>query len=159
MEFTEGLGSDAQWQTLARPGYFGKRKADILAGYEQEFGKDNWRLAWIVQGSIFDLERILMLYEDGYYHYLKQRTDLLDTLVAEAADVYEDAPSNVQCGLDYTAQESNINHFQDISLRRVVARLGCSFEGSHARNARAQRTTLTGRSTLSSPGVDPSTRA
>jgi hypothetical protein len=40
-----------EWRTVNRPGYFGRRRDEIIAGYNREHGEGDWRLAWIADCS------------------------------------------------------------------------------------------------------------
>lgn len=72
-----------------------------------------------------------MLYEDAYYFYLADHAEMLDQLARDARDVYDDDPRDVDSGLDYEVQTTTRNHYQDIAIRRVMARHGRRFEGAH----------------------------
>lgn len=118
-----------QWETLERPGYFGARRDAIHDDLDARYGADGWRLAWIVDGHAFTREQMTMFYEDSYFAFLSGETEILEQLLREAYDVYDDQPSNVLSGFDYTAQETDRTHVQDIAIRRVVSRLGRVFSG------------------------------
>lgn len=118
-----------QWRTIKRPGYFGKQRDELRRGYDKTYGKNNWRIAWLVNKRIFSKEEILLLYEDSYYNFLKKHPKVLSQLINEARDVYDDAVSNVKYQLDYSKQETNRTHYQDIAIRRCVVRFGLRFEG------------------------------
>ncbi len=125
----DGDMTDTQWVTIERPGYFGARRDAVHADLDARHGPENWRLAWIVDGEPFSREQMTMLYEDSYFAFLSRETDILEQLLREACDVYDDQPSNVHSGLDYAIQETDRTHVQDIAIRRVVARLGRVFSG------------------------------
>lgn len=114
---------------IGRPGYLGKRRNDVLLNCDLLYGKNKWDFVWKVNEYFFPLQGALLLYEDAYYnHFLKNPEDL-EWLVKEASDVYDDSPTNVNSGLDYTKQETNMNHFQDIAVRRCLVRFGKWFKG------------------------------
>lgn len=119
------------WQTLAgvRPGYFGKRRDEIEAGYNEQYGDGAWRLAWQVGPIAVPRLAALMLYEDGYQQFLQDQPEIRRQLVEEAADIYDDQPSNVEAGFDYQHQETNVNHLHDIAIRRALLRCGEWFQG------------------------------
>jgi hypothetical protein len=77
------------------------------------------------------------VYGLAYYLHLQKRADLLDWLVRDARDVYDDAPSNVASGLDYSVQETERTHLQDVALRWSVLLHGCTFQGSELVQIRA----------------------
>lgn len=118
------------WRIVERPGYFGKKRDQIQAGYDERYGKDNWRIAWQIGALVVERSAALMLYEDGYYHHLQSNPELLEELLVCASDVYDDAPSNVQAGFSYEHQETAVNHLHDVAIRRAVLRLGRWFKGS-----------------------------
>lgn len=118
------------WETVERPGYFGERRDALHASFDQRYGVDGWRLAWQVGPGEVDWLAMTMLYEDAYFGFLQAGPDVLATLCAEASDVYDDAISNLASGLDYSAQETDRTHVQDIAIRRAVIRLGRRFEGA-----------------------------
>ena len=118
-----------EWIFVERPGYFGAHRAERHQKYDRLFGAGKWRLAWSVRGYPFSRAQMTMLYEDAYFVFLSQNEDVLEQLLAEASDVYDDAITNMKCGLDYDKQETERTHVQDIAIRRVVSRLGRVFDG------------------------------
>jgi len=120
------------WETIGRPGHFGKKRDEILAGYDIEHGKDNWRIVW----KWGEKENILLpwieacyIYEDSYFADSFVREGLWRELQKDAKDVFDHEESDVESGLDYKVQNSNATHMQDISIRRVFNRRGWAFEG------------------------------
>jgi hypothetical protein len=110
------------WETVGRPGHAGKERAERRRAYDELYGPGRWRITW-------ELGDPTVLYEDAYFAYLSQRADLLERLLADAREVYDDAESNVDSGLDYSRQETNQTHLQDIAIRRCLVRLGRVFRG------------------------------
>jgi hypothetical protein len=118
-----------EWRQIERPGYFGRRRQERYQEYDAQYGPGNWRLTWQIGERMGGFDEVVILYEDAYVLYLCQRIDLLERLINEAREVYDDAPSNVLSGLDYTRQETSRTHIQDIALRRSLVRLGRRFAG------------------------------
>lgn len=118
------------WQRMDRPSYFGKHRDEIEQNYNYKYGKANWKIVWDLPDGLSSFDRAIQLYEDAYYDYLKTNKKLLDSLCNEASEVYDNAVSNVDCGESYHAQENNSNHYQDISVRKSVFRLGRKFNGT-----------------------------
>ena len=58
----------------------------------------------------------------AYRVFLRDRPALVRFLVATCGNVYDDRPSNV-FDADYEQPDTDLNHYQDISVRRVVAEL------------------------------------
>ncbi len=68
-------------------------------------------------------------YERSYDAFFDEHPEVLDQL-EPFADVYDDAESNVDSGLDYSLQETDCTHVQDIAIRRCMAERGRQFKGS-----------------------------
>jgi hypothetical protein len=117
------------WEIVTRPGYFGARRDSIEASWDSTYGPDNWTLGWVVGEIVVSRVGMNMLYEDAYFAYLEANPDIVDTLTSQAYEVYDDAVTNVASGLDYTAQETDRTHVQDIAIRRALVRLGRAFHG------------------------------
>lgn len=163
------------WRDIERPGYFGRRRDQIMLGYDAKYGAGNWRLAWFMPGYVsscamstntpgvlcgasathtcssgntcnahksscckpiapaadiaLEFEQACkVFYEESYQRYLQDRLDDLD-FICEFTECMDNSPTNVQSGLDYTAQEAYSTHIQDIAVRNVLHRLGRSFTG------------------------------
>lgn len=117
------------WKTLDRPGFFGRKRDEVVRGYNECFGEGNWRIMWTWNDELIPKDLAYHLYEDGYYADSFRREDLWRELIATASEVYDHQPSDVQSGLDYLVQNSHSTHLQDISIRRVVVRRGWRFQG------------------------------
>lgn len=100
---------------------FGRDK--LYAGFDEQYGRGNWLPAHFFDGRAVSRYQGYLEYEDAYYHFLKDRSDIRAWIQNAASEVYDLDPSNVQSGLDYTAQECAATHLQDISVRRVLTRL------------------------------------
>ena len=143
-----------EWVTGGRSGYLGRRRNERYQRWNIEFGKDGWRLAWKMGEIYVDLHGACVLYEDGYYQFLIANPDVLDQLLSEASNVYDDEPSNVESGFDYTKQETQRTHLQDIAIRRCILRMGKCFRGEELIQIRDERGTHPLSITLS-PGRVP----
>ena len=119
------------WVTVGRPGYFGRRRDEKVAGYDAKYGKGNWRLAWrradSREGMAF-VEACVHFYEKSYLDYLSKRPDDID-FICSFGECIDNALSNIQSGTYYGNQESYSTHIQDIAIRNVLAHLGRKFEG------------------------------
>jgi ADP-ribose pyrophosphatase YjhB (NUDIX family) len=120
-----------EWQIMGSPGYAGTGKAARDADRDRLYGPGNWRTAFRWGEGLVDRDTALQLYEDAYYAHFSTHPAVLDGLCAAACDVYDNAQSNVNSGCDYSAQETNATHLQDIAIRRCVLRLGRTFDGDH----------------------------
>jgi len=118
-----------EWKTKERLEYLGKKRDDKCAEWNALYGEGNWRLVHVFGGAVLDFLGVCAVYEDAYFEFFKDNPNILQQLVAEASDVWDDAESNVQSGFDYLKQETGRTHIQDIAIRRSVARRGCCFQG------------------------------
>lgn len=119
----------SEWMRIGRPGALGSRKQEILANYDKLYGKDKWRLAWDIRGTSIDTPNALELYEQAYFHYFDRHSKELEWIADNFENVYDNNPSNVHSGLDYSIQEFGGNHYQDIAIRRALVHQGLRFEG------------------------------
>lgn len=127
------------WKTIERPGYFGDKRNELHTKWNNEFGKDNWKLVWQWGALVLERPEALQVYEDGYYEFLKSNPETLDWLVTTASDVYDTAPSNVAAKFDYTIQETPNNHLHDIAIRRALMRTGNWFKGNTLLEVRSKK--------------------
>src|SRR3989344_6085847 len=119
-----------EWHRVGRPKALGSRKQGVIQNWNNFYGKDNWRVGWVFNGSILGINRALAVYEQAYVEYFNQHPEELRWIAENYEDVYDNHPSNVQSGLNYNIQEFGGNHFQDIAIRRVMARNGLQFTGT-----------------------------
>lgn len=135
------ITSEQDWLIiLGELGLFGRGKQAVFDRLDERFGTGNWAPRWYIDGKIEDKAGAIQHYEDGYFHFLQNKPDVLEWLVKTASDVYDNAESNVQSGLDYAVQETDATHLQDIAVRRVLQRLGRTFEGDHYVQIRGHET-------------------
>ena len=120
-----------EWKLVdnTSPGYVGKRRNDLWAERDAKYGKRNWQTIWLVGDNYLEYEEACRLYEDAYFEYFKKRPELLEYLLEVASDVYDDDPSNVESGLDYSKRGDLRTHIQDIAIRNCVKRFGREFRG------------------------------
>jgi hypothetical protein len=120
-----------EWKLVdnTSPGYLGKRRNEFWAKRDAQYGKGNWQTIWLVAGNYLEYAEACLLYEDAYYEYFKQRPELLEYLLEVASDVYDDDPTNVEAGFDYSKRGDVRTHIQDIAIRNCVKRFGRQFKG------------------------------
>lgn len=119
-----------EWKGMGRVGYLGKTRDAQFADWDARFGKGMWRLAWRVGDSTLWFPNMCAAYESSFLLFFQRNPDVLDELVRVARDVYDDAPTNVNSGMDYSIQETNRTHIQDIAIRRAVRRSRRAFKGT-----------------------------
>lgn len=142
------------WRTVGCPGYLGKHRDEKFQEWNERYGTDNWRLVWEVNGNQIDFLGVCAIYEDAYFEFLLCNPDVLNQLVDEAKEVYDDEISNINSGLDYQIQETGRTHVQDIAIRNCLVRLGTWFGGRELVRIRQEKGTHPLSTTLS-PGRVP----
>ncbi|MBI4121194.1 MAG: hypothetical protein HY457_02990 [Parcubacteria group bacterium] len=121
---------DDGWVTVERqPGYLGKHREETHARWAKKYGPGNWRIMWQLGEHTIGFLGVCALYEDAYFKFLEDHPDILAQLIAGAREVYDDEPSNVDSGLDYSVQETKRTHIQDIAIRRCLVRMALWFKG------------------------------
>jgi len=117
------------WQTIERPGYFGKRRNALEALWNEQHGEGNWRLVWEFGNVILPkIDYLEQVYTTAYYEHLKNCPQDLEWLTG-FKDVWDTAESNVEAVFDFSHQETPGNHYHDIAIRRAMAMLGEWFKG------------------------------
>ena len=117
------------WVKVNRPGYFGRRRDEIVLALDTDYGKGNWRLVWSL--GEYDLEfedACILFYEWSYYVWLVDRPEEVDN-ICSYGECIDNAMSNIQSGTDYTKQEAYSTHIQDIAVRNCLKILLRKFEG------------------------------
>jgi hypothetical protein len=110
------------WVAVGLPGFSGDEKARRGALLDERFGADGWRLAHVVRGRIVPPSEAIVEYEAAYRAYLRASRPLVRFLVQACGNVYDNAVSNVWDD-EYLQPHTSSNHYQDISVRRVIAEL------------------------------------
>jgi len=110
------------WIPVGVPGYAGDAKARWRAVLDDRFGADGWRLAHVVRGRVVSRFEAIVEYEAAYDQFLRARPALVAFLIEVCGNVYDDSVGNVHDD-DYDQPHTAMNHYQDISVRRVIAGL------------------------------------
>ena len=110
------------WVPVGVPGFSGAAKAHRSAVLDARFGADAWRFAHVVRGSVVPAHVAIAEYEAAYRHFLRAQPALVTFLTRACGNVYDDNVTNVHDD-DYVQPHTAMNHYQDISVRRVVAEL------------------------------------
>lgn len=117
------------WKNHVRPGYFGGKRDAIIAQLNADHGTTGWRLAWVVNEQSYSFEQACKrFYEESYFQWLSRLPKFIDE-ICSYGECYDNHPSNIGSGLDYTIQESYSTHIQDIAVRNVIHLLDRKFEG------------------------------
>jgi hypothetical protein len=110
------------WIPIGLPGFQGDTKARRRELLDGRFGADGWRIGHVVRGRVVPPSVAILEYEQAYRVFLRANPPLVRFLVATCGNVYDDKPSNV-FDSEYEQPDTELNHYQDISVRRVVAEL------------------------------------
>ena len=110
------------WIPVGTPGFAGDAKTRWRATLDERFGADGWRFAHVVRGQVVATDVAIAEYEASYRRYLRDRPALVGFLVETCGNVYDYAVDNVHDD-DYVQPHTPMNHYQDISVRRVIAEL------------------------------------
>mgnify|MGYP003289006675 CR=1 FL=1 len=110
------------WIPVGSPGFAGEAKQRWRTMLDGRFGVDGWRIGHIVRGEIVPAAVAIAEYEASYRRYLRDRPSLVRFLVETCGNVYDYAVENVWDD-DYDQPHTPMNHYQDISVRRVIAEL------------------------------------
>ena len=110
------------WIPVGAPGFSGASKAERTATLDARFGADGWRWAHVVRGRVVGVAEAIVEYEEAYRRFLRDTPSLVRFLVERCGNVYDTEPSNVH-DAEYLQPHTSMNHYQDISVRRVIAEL------------------------------------
>jgi hypothetical protein len=110
------------WIVVGLPGFAGEEKARRRELLDARFGADGWRLGHVVRGRVLPQEQAILEYEAAYRAFLRASRPLVAFLVEQCGNVYDNAVSNVWDDA-YEQPHTASNHYQDISVRRVIAEL------------------------------------
>jgi len=112
----------AVWIPVGSPGFSGAAKASRKEALDRRFGADGWRYAHVVRGAVVPVSLAIAEYEEAYRRFLRDRPALVEFLSIDCGNVYDYAVDNVYDD-DYDQPSTPMNHYQDISVRRVMAEL------------------------------------
>ena len=110
------------WIAVGLPGFAGDAKAARQAVLDTRFGADGWRLGHVVRGRIVSPTEAIGEYEASYRAFLRANRPLVAFLAEHCGNVYDNAVANVFDDA-YAQPHTTSNHYQDISVRRVMAEL------------------------------------
>jgi hypothetical protein len=110
------------WIPVGTPGFSGAAKHARQQLLDERFGADGWRFAHVVRGEVVSFAEAIREYEAAYDRYLRRHPELVTFLVEQCGNVYDSDVSNVH-DHQYEQPHTSMNHYQDISVRRVIASL------------------------------------
>ena len=110
------------WIAVGVPGFAGAEKARRQQLLNERFGTDGWRYGHYVRGEIVPPSIAIAEYEESYRQFLRSNPSLVEFLVTACGNVYDWGVANVHDD-EYEQPHTEMNHYQDISVRRVIAEL------------------------------------
>jgi hypothetical protein len=113
---------EGTWLPVGAPGFSGPARDERRAALDGRYGPDGWRFAHVVRGTVVPVAVAIRDYEASYRRYLRDRPALVAFLVTVCGNVYDFDVANVLDD-DYDQPRAGMNHYQDVSVRRVIAEL------------------------------------
>ena len=110
------------WVAIGVPGFAGAEKERRQQFLDGRFGTDGWRYGHYVRGEIVPPAVAILEYEESYRQFLRRNPALVEFLVTVCGNVYDWGVANVHDDA-YEQPHTEMNHYQDISVRRVIAEL------------------------------------
>jgi len=138
---------ESEWETIARPGWFGENRDQILAEYDQKYGRGNWRIRHKLGSRVLDFNQAINLYELSYeldFNHPDRRCRW-NYLIKNACDVWTEKLSDVKSGKNYAVQKAPAAHYEDIAIRRILAKYDLKFQGKEFIRIRADSEDLVGK--------------
>jgi hypothetical protein len=110
------------WLPVGSPGFAGPEKPRWKTLLDERFTSSGWRFAHVMRGKVVPVSVAILEYESSYRRYLHDRPALVRFLATACGNVYDFAVGNVEED-DYDQPDTEMNHYQDISVRKVMAEL------------------------------------
>lgn len=110
------------WLPVGLPGHAGDKKSAWQKALDERYGPGLWRIGHYVRGRIVSPVEAIREYEQGYRVHLHHHPEIVKFLVTHCGNVYDDNPTNVH-DHSYQQPHTRLNHYQDISIRRVISEL------------------------------------
>ena len=130
------------WIPVGSPGFAGPDEGTLASTPRRADSRsDGWRFGHVVRGAVVPVPVAIREYEASYRRYLRDRPALVQFLATACGNVYDFDVANVHDD-DYEQPHTEMNHYQDISVRRVDvrARRRPGLAGHHAtRRSRSSR--------------------
>ena len=111
------------WIPVGVPGYAGDAKARWRAVLDDRFGADGWRLAHVVRGRVVSRSEAIVEYEAAYDHFLRDAAGPGRVPHRGLRQRLRRQRRATSTTTTTTSPHTAMNHYQDISVRRVIAGL------------------------------------
>jgi hypothetical protein len=110
------------WLPVGLPGFAGPEKRRWKTLLDERYTPTGWRFAHVVRGQIVPVSVAILEYESSYRRFLRDRPALVRFLATVCGNVYDFDVDNVSDD-DYDQPGTEMNHYQDISVRKVMSEL------------------------------------
>lgn len=136
----------SEWITVARPGWFGEAKDEMLRGFDEKYGTDQWRIRHLLGPRLLDFEEALRIYQRCYeFHYDHPDTRYIwNNLFRTAKEVWTEEESDIESGTNYSIQLAKAPHYEDVSIRIIMRECHKKFTGDKLIRIRADSEDLVG---------------
>ena len=121
-DFANNPSLGSVWIAIGVPGFAGAEKGRRQQLLDERFGADGWRYAHYVRGELVPAAVAILEYEESYRQFLRRNPPIVEFLVTACGNVYDWGVANVYDDA-YEQPHTEMNHYQDISVRRVIAEL------------------------------------
>lgn len=141
--------STTEWITIAHPGYLGKHKDELLAGWDKEYGPNGWRLVWeTALGEVLTYDGIFQKYVESYAEYFLHHPDEAIFLTQNFSYAYDKELISKEEAFDpffLFEKPGHPNQFHNVALNIALENiLELPFQGETAIQVREGK-----------PGTDP----
>lgn len=129
--FRQTAPKGAKWNlSKHKVSRLGSNREKAIQKLNKKFGENTWRFAWQAgENQYLDFNSAIKLFEDSYTKHLEANPNKRIYLEENASDVFDTTETNIESGTDYHIQNTPALHFQDIAIRRAMAKLGADFKG------------------------------
>ncbi len=130
-------------QGILRPGFLGSQRLKFSEKLSHLFGDEDagWSFEHKIQKRLLTPFFAYQLMQDAYQVFFQKNPAILNNLIEQYSDVYDNAPSNIQSGGQYFNQEvlEKGLHIHDIAIRKAVHSLGKEFQGNRLLEVRGPK--------------------
>lgn len=149
-QFITGNEENDKVTIVRRPGYFGRKRPEIVESLNQQYG-NQWAECWQIPidietftfgageanaddvwannptiSLILPFYEAVTLYDEAYYEFLKNNPYIVKHITSYA-ECYDSDKSNTLSGTEHDELASP-RHIQDVSIRRALLKLGTYFQ-------------------------------
>lgn len=126
----------SQWINKGQPGFLGKTKEQQYAHWDKEFGKNNWRICWVLpNGEILGFDQMFQLYVESYTKYFREHWNEAIELTKNHSFTYDKTLITPDLAFNPYALVNKPgipNQFHHVALNlALIQNLGLKFQGEN----------------------------